>query len=124
MPWAPASMLRMKRACPGTSTMPIRRPLGRRMFAKPRSIVMPRRFSSASLSGSIPVSAVTRVDLPWSMWPAVPRITSENAYALDRRLHSIDELLVLAAQDSARIDAASILLDSGEDGGNSAAQCA
>src|SRR4029077_18480975 len=37
--------------------------------------------------------------------------------ALDRRLHGIDELLVLAAQDGARVDAASILLDSGEDGG-------
>src|SRR5207245_2595235 len=40
--------------------------------AKPRSIVIPRRFSSASRSGSMPVSAVMSVDLPWSMWPAVP----------------------------------------------------
>ena len=71
-PCAPASMLRMKRAWPGTSTIPISRPLGRVMCAKPRSIVMPRRFSSASRSGSIPVKAVIRVDLPWSMWPAVP----------------------------------------------------
>ena len=71
-PCAPASMLRMKRAWPGTSTIPISRPLGRVMCAKPRSIVMPRRFSSASRSGSIPVRAVIRVDLPWSMWPAVP----------------------------------------------------
>ena len=71
-PWAPASMLRMKRAWPGTSTIPISRPLGRVMCAKPRSIVIPRRFSSASRSGSMPVSAVMSVDLPWSMWPAVP----------------------------------------------------
>ena len=71
-PWAPASMLRMKRAWPGTSTMPISRPLGSVMWAKPRSIVIPRRFSSARRSGSMPVRAVIRVDFPWSMWPAVP----------------------------------------------------
>src|SRR2546429_4059440 len=52
--------------------MPISRPLGKVMCAKPRSMVIPRRFSSASRSGSIPVRAVTSVDLPWSMWPAVP----------------------------------------------------
>ena len=39
--------------------------------AKPRSIVSPRRFSSAKRSGSVPVSARTSVDLPWSTWPAV-----------------------------------------------------
>ena len=32
---------------------------------------MPRRRSSAHRSGSIPVSARTRVDLPWSTCPAV-----------------------------------------------------
>jgi len=57
MPWTPASMFRMKRAWPGTSTIPTSRPLGRVRLAKPRSIVMPRRFSSASRSGSIPVRA-------------------------------------------------------------------
>ncbi len=35
-------------------------------------MVISRAFSSASLSGSIPVNALTRVDLPWSTWPAVP----------------------------------------------------
>ena len=30
---------------------------------------MPRRRSSAQRSGSMPVSARTRVDLPWSTWP-------------------------------------------------------
>ena len=63
-PWTPASMLRMKRAWPGTSTTPTSVPLGRRRWAKPRSMVIPRRFSSASRSGSIPVSAVMSVDLP------------------------------------------------------------
>ena len=33
---------------------------------------MPRRCSSGSRSASIPVSARSRVVLPWSMWPAVP----------------------------------------------------
>ena len=33
---------------------------------------MPRRFSSAKRSVSIPVSALTSDVFPWSMWPAVP----------------------------------------------------
>ena len=41
------------------------------MNAKPRSIVSPRAFSSGNRSGSVPVSARTSVDLPWSTWPAV-----------------------------------------------------
>src|SRR5579864_8384149 len=43
--------------------------------ANPRSMVIPRRFSSSRRSGLVPVSASTSVDLPWSMWPAVPTIT-------------------------------------------------
>jgi len=38
-------------------------------------VVMPRSFSSLSRSVSTPVSALTRAVLPWSMWPAVPRMT-------------------------------------------------
>src|SRR5690348_2495328 len=38
------------------------------------SMVMPRRFSSSRRSVSIPVSALTRAVLPWSMCPAVPTI--------------------------------------------------
>src|SRR5690348_14843792 len=38
------------------------------------SIVMPRRFSSSRRSASMPVSALTRAVLPWSMCPAVPTI--------------------------------------------------
>ena len=72
MPLAPATMLRMKRSCPGTSTMPTVRPSGISMGAKPRSIVRPRSFSSLRRSGSMPVKARTRLDLPWSMCPAVP----------------------------------------------------
>src|ERR1700683_1174357 len=36
------------------------------------SMVMPRRFSSSSRSASIPVRALTRAVLPWSICPAVP----------------------------------------------------
>src|SRR5947209_1702176 len=37
---------------------------------------MPRSFSSFRRSVSWPVSALTRLVLPWSMWPAVPMITA------------------------------------------------
>ena len=46
-------------------------PSARSVQAKPRSMVRPRRRSSAQRSGSMPVSARTRVDLPWSTCPAV-----------------------------------------------------
>src|SRR6266540_7539087 len=42
--------------------------------AKPRSIVMPRAFSSGNRSGSMPVIALTNALLPWSTWPAVARM--------------------------------------------------
>ena len=51
--------------------------------AKPRSIVMPRRRSSAQRSGSMPVSARTSVDLPWSTWPAVATTCMSSAAATD-----------------------------------------
>jgi hypothetical protein len=38
-------------------------------YAKPRSIVKPRRFSSARLSVDA-VGARTRACFPWSTWPA------------------------------------------------------
>ena len=57
MPPTPASMFLMNRSWPGTSTMLTSRPLGSLSQAKPRSIVMPRSFSSARRSGSMPVSA-------------------------------------------------------------------
>ena len=59
------------RSCPGTSTNATSAPEGSVVQANPRSIVMPRRRSSAHRSGSIPVSARTSVDLPWSTCPAV-----------------------------------------------------
>ena len=69
-PPTPASMFLMKRSWPGTSTMLTSWPLGSVSQAKPRSMVIPRSFSSARRSGSMPVSAWTSVDLPWSTWPA------------------------------------------------------
>src|SRR5437660_9113920 len=74
IPAAPASMLLTNRSCPGTSTKPKRTSFSSRK-AKPRSMVMPRRFSSSSGSGCVPVSASTNADLPWSMCPAVPMMT-------------------------------------------------
>ena len=67
----PASMLRRNRTWPGTSTKLMPAPDGSVVWAKPRSIVSPRRFSSSNRSGSVPVSASTSDDLPWSTWPAV-----------------------------------------------------
>src|SRR3954453_2783566 len=46
--------------------------------AKPMSMVMPRAFSSGSRSQSMPVRALTRDVLPWSMCPAVPRMRSRG----------------------------------------------
>ena len=60
----PASMFGTKRSCPGTSTNASRSPDARVSHAYPRSMVSPRRRSSAHRSGSIPVSARTSVDLP------------------------------------------------------------
>ena len=45
---------------------------------------MPRRRSSAHRSGSIPVSARTSVDLPWSTWPAVATTDASAAAAAPR----------------------------------------
>ena len=48
----------------GTSMNDSFRPDERSVNAKPKSIVRPRSFSSVSRSGSVPVSARTKVDLP------------------------------------------------------------
>ncbi len=59
----PASMLATKRSWPGTSTKASRRPASS-VHTKPKSMVRPRRCSSASRSGHMPVSRCSRVDLP------------------------------------------------------------
>jgi hypothetical protein len=79
IPPAPASMFFTNRSWPGTSTTPQSMSPPRGRWAKPRSMVMPRSFSSLSRSVSMPVRAFTRAVLPWSMWPAVPRMTCFTA---------------------------------------------
>ena len=64
IPVAPASIVRTNASCPGTSTTPIMRPSSSRSGANPRSMVIPRRFSSGSRSVSTPVSARTSAVLP------------------------------------------------------------
>ena len=73
MPPTPASMFSMKSRWPGTSTTPTSSANPSSFsHAKPRSMVISRSFSSRRRSGSMPVRARTRVDLPWSTCPAVP----------------------------------------------------
>ena len=67
----PASILPRNFSWPGTSTKATSAPEGSVVQANPKSMVSPRRFSSSQRSGSISVRARTRVDLPWSTWPAV-----------------------------------------------------
>jgi hypothetical protein len=61
----------MNRAWPGTSTNATVPAAGSSVQAKPSSMVSPRRRSSASRSVSVPVSARTSADFPWSTCPAV-----------------------------------------------------
>src|SRR5207247_1476265 len=61
------------------------RPSGSSRNAKPRSMVMPRAFSSGRRSVSVPVSALTSEVLPWSMWPAVPTTTWRRAALIGAR---------------------------------------
>ncbi len=82
IPVAPATMLRTKSSWPGTSTMLAWRPSGRSRRANPRSMVMPRRFSSSQRSVSMPVSAFTSAVFPWSTCPAVPMTTCRVMPAL------------------------------------------
>ena len=65
-PLTPATIVRTKSACPGTSTKLSTVPSGAVQWANPSSIVIPRRFSSASRSGSVPHIASTSEDFPWS----------------------------------------------------------
>ena len=57
--------------------------------ANPRSIVMPRRFSSGNRSVSIPVSAWTSAVLPWSICPAVPMTIDLTVLTMQERSSSV-----------------------------------
>src|SRR5215475_9707255 len=48
-------------------------------------MLMLRRFSSGSRSVSTPVSALTSVVLPWSLWPADPTIIDQYLPLFRRR---------------------------------------
>src|SRR5712692_5069041 len=72
MPPTPASIFLMNLSWPGTSTKPRSTFCEVAKCAKPRSMEIPRCFSSFRRSVSMPVSAPTSAVLPWSMWPAVP----------------------------------------------------
>src|SRR5664279_2105643 len=58
---------------------PLVTPAGVTSGAKPRSMLMPRFFSSGNRSVSTPVSRRTSAVLPWSIWPAVPTIARRCA---------------------------------------------
>ena len=72
---APTSMLPTSRSCPARRRSRAASRPAARGGRSPTSIVIPRRRSSGSRSASIPVSARSRLVLPWSMWPAVPTTT-------------------------------------------------
>src|ERR1700694_56732 len=74
MPPTPASMFLMNLSWPGTSKKPKLMLSDASQCANPRSMEIPRCFSSLRRSVSMPVKARTRAVLPWSMWPAVPMI--------------------------------------------------
>jgi hypothetical protein len=92
MPVAPASMFFTNRSCPGTSTSATFRPEGSVRCAKPKSMEMPRSFSSFRRSVSMPERRRTSAVLPWSMCPAVPMTTgrirslADGRQALTRRI--------------------------------------
>ncbi len=64
IPHAPATMCLTNFSCPGTSTIPIFKPLGSTREANPNSMVIPLSFSSFNRSVSMPVSALIRAVLP------------------------------------------------------------
>ena len=72
IPAAPAVMLWINFSWPGTSISPALFPSPSSKEAKPRSVVIPLRFSSGRRSVSSPVSARIRAVFPWSICPAVP----------------------------------------------------
>ena len=75
IPPTPASIFLINLSWPGTSTKPRRKSRARSRCANPKSMEIPRCFSSFNRSVSMPVKARTRAVLPWSICPAVPAMT-------------------------------------------------
>ncbi len=108
MPVAPATMRLTNRSWPGTSTMP-KRISSTWKCAKPSSMVMPRAFSSGSRSVSMPVRALTSAVLPWSMWPAVPRMRKRLGLGTSTGEESTSGAMVSLSDTAAR--SRNLLLD-------------
>ena len=64
IPTTPAVILEINFSCPGTSMIPTRSPSVKSIHVNPRSIVIPRAFSSFRRSVSLPVNALISVVLP------------------------------------------------------------
>src|SRR6266571_8912319 len=105
----PASMLEMKRWWPGTSTKATVSPVGRTVQAYPRSMVIPRRFSSAQRSGSMPVRARMRVDFPWSTWPAVAMTYMAGSHEVAGVQSGQCSCLVVGEADEVQAPAAALI---------------
>jgi len=97
MPTAPATIVRTKRSCPGTSTTPTVSPVGSERCAKPSSMVMRGSFSSLRRSVSMPVSRVHQRRL------AVVDVTGVPMTPRERRAHE-GTLLERRAQRQAEPD--------------------
>src|SRR3990172_8462483 len=97
------------------------------MKAKPRSIVIPRSFSSFRRSVSIPVRALTRAVLPWSMCPAVPTTTcfigvSRVMLSLHQLRDGAGEVLEVPVLHGPEVEEETVLLDPADHRGGSAAE--
>ena len=82
---------------------------------------MPRSFSSFRRSVSQPVSDLTRAVLPWSMWPAVPRVmlivggAMGLSFAADGGDDRGDQRRFLAVEQGSRVEEDSPPVNSGDD---------
>src|SRR3954453_19840072 len=74
---------------------------------------MPRLCSSGKRSVSLPVSALISAVLPWSMWPAVPRVSGASVKRLDYCFGG-DACLVI--RECARIEQQPAVTGAADDG--------
>src|SRR2546427_352545 len=82
---------------------------------------MPRAFSSLRRSVSTPVSARTRVVLPWSMWPAVPMIMRSSSGDVQQR-QLFGEGRLVGCLQAAQVQPQSVVMQPADDGAGQAAQ--
>src|SRR4051812_44855479 len=114
-------MVATNRSWPGTSTNARCSPSApSRVHTKPRSRVSPLRRSSSKRSGSIPVSARTRADLPWSTCPAVAR--TRMALPPRGRPYGVGEPLVVLLRHRPQVEQAAPRLQAPDHGDGSGTQ--